>query len=295
MAQILRLEPSAELKTKSPKRPTRKTTDSFMLYGSLAVIVVMIVVAIAAPVLTWHNPNTQDLYAVLLGPSRSHPFGTDELGRDLFARTLYGGRASIIAGLEGMLVAVTLGVPLGVAGGLFGGKVDAAVVRIMDALMSFPPIILAMVIVTSIGVSLHTAMIAVGVVYAPRIGRVARVAAKSVATESYIEAAKIAGANWRWTIIRHVMPNIAGPLMVQATLMVALSILAESSLSFLGLGIQPPDTSWGLLLGRGYIHMSVNPIYVIAPGLAIAVLVLAINNFGDALHRSMQGTRVSEI
>jgi peptide/nickel transport system permease protein len=263
--------------------------------AALAVIVVAVGVAVAAPLIARHDPNAQTLSDSLLPPDGTHWLGTDELGRDLFARVLFGGRASLIAGVEGMLVAVLLGVPLGVVGGFIGGKADAVVIRVLDALMSFPPILLALVVVTVLGPGLHRVMIALGIVYAPRIGRVARAATKDVSTESYVDAARMAGCGFGRLAVRHVLPNIAGPVIVQATHLVAAGILAEASLSFLGLGVQPPSTSWGLLLGRGFRELDVSPLYVIAPGLAIAAVVLAINTLGDALHDRLGGSRQAHV
>jgi peptide/nickel transport system permease protein len=286
-------EPATRLGPAAP-RPVRRSHGPAAM-ASLVVLATIALATVCAPLLARHDPNAQDLSATLLGPSGDHWLGTDEAGRDLFARLLYGGRASLVAGIEGMLVSAALGIPLGVAGGLFGGKVDAAVVRLLDALMSFPPILLAMLVVTVFGPGLHNAMVAVGIVFAPRLGRVARAATKDVVTESYIDAARLGGCGTLRLARRHVLPNIAGPLIVQATVMVSGAMLAEAGLSFLGLGVQPPSTSWGLLLGRGFRHLDEAPLYALAPGIVIAVVVLTINTLGDAAHGRLWGSQQTHV
>lgn len=254
---------------------------------ALCVICALILVAVLAPWLTPHDPSAQSLRAVLERPSGAHWFGTDELGRDVFSRLISATRISMIAAGQATLVAMSLGVLPGLVSGYRGGLVDTLIMRVTDAVMSFPPLILAIAIVGVLGPSLTNAMLAVGVVFAPRFVRVVRGAALSVSGETYVEASQSIGTPTTRIVRRHVLPNVLSPLVVQASLTAGFAMLAEASLSFLGLGVQPPDASWGAMLGRAFRFYDQAPWLVIFPGVAIVLAVLAFNVFGDALRDSI--------
>lgn len=252
----------------------------------LTLFVLLMTIALAAFAAPWivpHDPNLVDITRRLAGPSSVHWLGHDELGRDMLSRLLYGTRISLYAALQATVLAVALGVPIGLLSGFLGGWVDTALMRFNDALMSFPALVLAIAIVGLLGPSLRNAMIAIGIVYAPRIARVVRGATMSVKEETYIEAARAIGCTRMRIVRRHVLPNILSPLVVQTTLSMGLAILAEAALSFLGLGVQPPQASLGSILGRAFTYIHQAPYNVLSPGLLILVIVLAFNVVGDGL------------
>lgn len=243
--------------------------------------------AVFAPLLATHDPNQQQLANYLLPPSSEHWFGTDDLGRDLYSRMLFAGRISLTAALQSVAVAALLGIIPGIVAGFAGGWVDSLIMRTTDAVMAFPPIILAIAIVAVLGPGLRNAMFAIGVIFAPRFIRLGRGATLSVRQETYIEAARSIGTP-RWSImLRHVLPNVAAPLIVQTSLMLGVAMLAEAALSFIGLGVQAPQASWGSLLQRGFRLTQEAPWLTIFPGIPIALTVLALNVFGDGLRDSL--------
>jgi peptide/nickel transport system permease protein len=248
-----------------------------------AVLAAAIVVALAAPVLAPYDPYAQDLGSTLSGPSRAHLLGTDNVGRDVLSRVMWGTRVSLIAGFASVAVAALAGGLLGVIAGYAGGRVDGLVMRVMDAVLSFPPLVLALALGAVLGAGLSGVVIALGVVYTPTFARLMRGQVLSVKTRDYVEAARALGSPaWRiaW---QHVLPNAATPIVVQASLSVAFAILAEASLSFLGLGVQPPAASWGSMInaGRGYLQQA--PWIVFGPGAALFVTVVGLNFVGDAI------------
>ena len=254
-----------------------------------ALLIAVVLASVFAGFLAPYDPIDQDLDIILAGPSGDHWLGTDELGRDLLSRVLFAGRISLLAALQAVVVASVVGIPLGVLAGYRGGIVDAVVSRTTDALISFPPLVLAVAIVAALGPSLRNAMIAVGVVFAPRFIRVTRGVTLSVREETYIESSRALGSSPFRIMWRHVLPNIASPLVVQVTLTMALAVLAEAALSFLGLGATLPDASWGTLLQRAARRMEQAPLYAISPGVMIAGVVLALNMFGDSLRDMIAG------
>ena len=254
---------------------------------SLGFLAFVVVIAILAPLLAPHDPNSQDLRAVLQAPSGSHWLGTDDVGRDVLSRLLYASRVSLLAALLAVSVALVLGLVPGLVAGYARGWIDSVVMRVADALMAFPPLILAVALVGVLGPGLTNAMIAVGIVFAPRFLRVLRGAALSVREETYIEAARGLGCSPTKVLFRHVLPNVLSPLIVQISFAAGTAMLAEASLSFLGLGVQPPDASWGAMLGRAYRFYDQTPWVVVFPGVAIALTVLAFNLLGDALRDSL--------
>lgn len=256
--------------------------------GALGALIVLLVILMAlfAPNIATHDPAAQAAKR-LLPPSAEHLMGTDELGRDVFSRVVYASRTSLYVGVLSVSLAIVLGVTAGVAAGYIGGRFDNIMVGIMDILFAFPTLVLAIVITGLLGPSLTNAMLAIGVVYSPTFARVARGSVLSVKTEAYIEAAHVVGGKQRHIVLRHILPNILAPLIVLTTLSLSLAILAEAGLSFLGLGTQPPDAAWGLMLSQGRRFMELSPGLAIFPGLAIMITVLAFNFLGDGLRDAL--------
>ena len=253
----------------------------------LAVVALFVAVAIAAPALAPYNPDATSWSAIRKAPSALHWMGTDENGRDVLSRVMYGARASMVAGVLSALIAAVIGVPLGLIAGLAGGWTDAVIGRVTDAMLAVPFLILAIALAAFLGPSLQNAMIAIGVAAAPAFVRVARGAAIDTATQDYVEAARAIG-NPPWRVaVRHVLPNIFPPVLVQVTLAIAVAIVAEAGLSFLGLGQQPPSASWGSMLNSAQRFMSQAPWLALFPGLAVFFAVLAFNLMGDGLRDAL--------
>ncbi len=253
----------------------------------LIVVMVMVLLALAAPWLAPFDPLATSFGMVRKAPSSTHWFGTDEVGRDLFSRVIWGGRASLAAGVISVSIAVGLGVPLGMLAGYVGGVVDAVVSRITDAMLAIPFLILAIALAAFLGPSLGNAMIAIGVTATPIFVRLSRGQVLAVRAEDYVEAARAVG-NPPWRILlRHIFPNILPPVIVQATLAIAAAIIAEASLSFLGLGQQPPSPSWGSMLNTAQRFLTQASWMAIYPGLAIFITVLAFNLVGDGLRDAL--------
>lgn len=261
----------------------RRFMQERLAFASFFYLVVLVLVAIFAPWITPHNPDEQSLDEVLLPPSAKHWFGTDELGRDIFSRVLMGARASIEAGMVAILIPVLIGVPLGVISGYLGGIVDDIFMRVVDGILSFPAILLALGITGALGANLWNAMIAIGIVFTPQFARLARGQTLQVRQEAYVEAAEISGAGPMWIMVRHILPNIMPPIIVQISFSFSFAILVECSLSFLGLGAQPPQISWGSMLKDAYTMIYVSPWMTIYSGLPILMTVLAGNFLGDGL------------
>ena len=254
---------------------------------SLGVLALVGFVAIFAPLLAPYDASSGELSRALEGPSSNFWLGTDDLGRDVLSLLIMASRVSLSAAFIAVGVALVIGLPLGLVSGYSGGWVDNVIMRFNDALMSFPALILAIVIVGLLGPSLTNSMFAIGVVYAPRIMRVVRGSALSVREEVYVTSARAIGCGSFRIVGRHILPNILSPLVVQTTIMLGLAILAEAGLSFLGLGVQPPTSSWGSVLGRAFPYLSQTPLIVISAGAAISVTVLAFNLLGDAFRDSL--------
>lgn len=250
----------------------------------LLIVLALVVMAVFAPWLAPYNPTRPDYMAMLAGPSDQYLLGTDELGRDMLSRLIWGARASLQAGLIAVILAAGIGVPIGLVSGYFRGPLDEYVVmRLTDAMMAFPVIVLALALTAILGPSLYTAMVAIGIVYAPIFIRLARAQTLSIRETEYVEAARALGNRHFGIMVKHVLPNIASPLVIQMSVSMATAILVESALSFLGLGVQPPTPSWGSMLRIGSNYMQEAPWIAFWPGLAIFIAVLGINLFGDAL------------
>lgn len=254
---------------------------------ALVVVVLIALAALLAPLLATHDPDTQVLSDRLQAPNGEHWFGTDDLGRDVYSRLLYAGRISLLAAVQATAIGIALGVPLGLAAGYLRGWVDVVLSRIADAVMSIPALLLALAIVGILEPDLTSAMIAIGVVYAPQFFRLTRASTLAVREETFIEAARSVGGTSRAIITGHVLPNALSPLVVQISLAMGFAILFEASISFLGLGVQPPDSSWGSMLGRSTRFFEQSPHLVLIPGLAILVTVLAFNVIGDGVRDSL--------
>jgi len=257
----------------------------------LAVVVFFIAVALAAPLLAPYDPLATDWRLVRKPPSAMHLFGTDDLGRDVLARVIWGARASLLAGLVSVSIALAIAVPLGLVSGYLGGVVDGLVMRIIDAMLAVPFLILAIALAAFLGPSLINAMIAIGVVQTPIFTRLTRGQALAVKHEDYIEAARAVGNPHHRIMTRHILPNVLAPILVQATLAVAAAILAEAALSYLALGQQPPAPSWGSMLNIASHFLSQAPWMAVWPGLAIFSLVLSFNLLGDGLRDALDPRR----
>lgn len=251
--------------------------------GALAVIVLLVVMAVAAPLVAPYDPQSQDYNHLLKEPSPSHPFGTDRVGRDLLSRVIYGTRTSFMVGVVAVGVALVVGTPLGLVAGYFRGVTDELIMRILDAFIAFPGIIFALAIVAVLGSSLMNVMLAIGITSIPLFARLTRSQVLSLRQREYVLAAAATGASDFRIMARHIMPNAASPLIVQATLALGFAVLAEAGLGYLGVGVQPPTPTWGSDLNQGAPLLERAPWLSIAPGMAIFVLVLSFNLLGDAL------------
>lgn len=251
------------------------------------IVVLFVVVAILAPLLAPYEPTKGDLANVLGGPSRAHPLGTDELGRDVLSRIIHGARLSILEGLLAVALAMAIGVPAGLLSGYVGGRTDAILMRLIDILLAFPGVLLAVAIISILGPGLFNAMVAVGIYTVPIFARLARGSTLSVKQEVYIEGCRAVGMSDLRILGRHVFPNVSPSLGVMAALRVAMAILTASSLSFLGLGAQPPSPEWGAMLSNGRNYVLIAPHLVLFPGLAILLLVLGLNLFQDGLRLAL--------
>jgi peptide/nickel transport system permease protein len=253
----------------------------------LFVVLTMVLLALLAPWIAPFDPLATSFSLVRKAPSGAHWFGTDEVGRDLLSRVIWGGRASLAAGVISVSIAIGLGVPLGMLAGYVGGLLDALVSRITDAMLAIPFLILAIALAAFLGPSLGNAMIAIGITATPIFIRLARGQVMNVRAEDYVEAARAVGNPPARILLRHVLPNILPPVIVQGTLAIAAAIIAEASLSFLGLGQQPPSPSWGSMLNTAQRFLTQAPWMAVFPGLAIFLTVLAFNLLGDGLRDAL--------
>jgi peptide/nickel transport system permease protein len=264
------------------------------LFG-LAVLALLVLAAVLGRTLAPYDPNAVDVVNRLQPPSGSHPFGTDELGRDVLSRVIVAARVSMVVGAVAVGIALVAGVVLGLVAGFYGRWVDDVVMRVMDVLFAFPAILLAIAIVAVLGPNVVNAMIAIGIVYTPIFARVTRASVLTVREEVYVRAARSLGVGDLRLLRLHVLPNVAAPIIVQTSLSLAFAILSETALSFLGLGVQPPDPSWGRMLfeGRGFTQQAWW--MAVFPGAAIFLTVLAFNVVGDALRDALDPRQRSAI
>jgi peptide/nickel transport system permease protein len=283
MAGSIRASESAE----RPRRALRRAAHTRLAPFGAAVLLAAVVMALGAPVVSPHDPLKQNLDNTLARPGRTHVLGTDNVGRDVLSRVIWGTRVSLLAGIVSVALAAAAGSVLGLCAGYAGGRVDGLVMRAMDAVLSFPPLVLALALGAVLGAGLPGVLLALGVVYTPTFARLMRGQVLSITARDYVDAARALGAPGWWIACRHVVPNAAAPIVVQASLSVAFAILAEASLSFLGLGIQPPQASWGSMInaGRGYLQQA--PWIVFGPGAALFVTVVGLNFVGDAVRDAL--------
>ncbi len=253
----------------------------------LVIIIVLLLCAIFAPLLTPHDPLRGSLRYARQGVSWQSPLGRDDLGRDILTRILHGARNSIFIGLIAVAIGIVIGVPIGAASGYYGGAIDLVTQRFIDIMLAFPGILLAIAIVSTLGVGLQNVMIAIGIASIPIYVRLIRSSVLTIREQDYIAAAKATGSSDLRIILRHVLPNCIGPLIVQSTLQIATAILWAAGLGFLGLGAQPPMPEWGAMLSRGRVFIRVAPHITIFPGLAIMLSVLGFNLLGDGLRDAL--------
>jgi ABC-type dipeptide/oligopeptide/nickel transport system permease subunit len=250
----------------------------------LALVMLVLLTAVLAPLLLSADLATRmNMTARLRPPSAVHLLGTDQLGRDLLYRVMLGGQTSLKIAGAAVVMSVLLGLPLGLIAGYYRGQTDNVLMRLVDTLLSFPVLLLALTISAMLGPSLPNTIIAIGVAFTPFLARIIRGEALRVAQMPYVEAARAAGTNDLQMIIRHILPNIMPPIIVQATISLAFAILAEAGLSFLGLGTQPPQSSWGLMIQASRDYLDIAPWTALVPGAAVALTVLGLNMSGDIL------------
>ncbi|MBV8536881.1 MAG: ABC transporter permease, partial [Alphaproteobacteria bacterium] len=252
-----------------------------------AMIVFFVTLAIAAPYLAPDDPLKTNFLLVRKPPTGIHLFGTDEIGRDVLSRVIWGARASLLAGLVSVTIALAVGVPLGLLAGCVGRWIDMLISRLSDAMLACPSLVLAIALAYTLGPSLTSAMIAIGVTYTPVFVRLTRAQVLAIKVEDYIEAARAVGNSHLRIALRHVLPNVVPPLLVQATLSIAMAIIAEASLSFLGLGQQPPSPSWGSMLNVAKNYIDNAPWMAVWPGLSIFLAVMSFNLLGDGLRDAL--------
>lgn len=284
----------AQSETVAPKawsRPLKRFRANRGAVIGASVIVAVVVLALLAPLIARYDPNATNFLAIRKAPSLAYWLGTDELGRDLLARMLYGARASLMAGIISVSIAIAIGVPIGLIAGYYGGIIDMVISRSTEALLACPFLILAIALAAFLGPSLANAMIAIGVAAMPIFVRLTRGQVISVKAEDYVEGARAIGLPHHIILVRHVLPNVVAPIIVQATLATASAIIAEASLSFLGLGQQPPAPSWGSMLNTAKNFIEQAPWMSMWPGLAIFVVVLAFNLLGDGLRDALDPRR----
>jgi peptide/nickel transport system permease protein len=284
------------VETRSRRQDFLRTffSNRLALFGA-AVMSVFILMAVFAPLIAPYDPLQQELTEKFAPPSRAHLLGQDELGRDILSRVIYGARISLTAGLAAVAIATGVGTIIGVVAGYFGGRPDSLLMRLMDVLLAFPSILLAIVIVSVLGPSLTNAMLAIGIVFIPQMARVVRSAVISVRERDYIEAERALGAGNAQIVFSGVLPNSMAPLIVQATLTLATAILDVAALSFLGLGARAPSPEWGAMLTdafrSGYGVFVTGQHAIIFPGIAIALCVLSVNFIGDGLRDALDPRR----
>jgi peptide/nickel transport system permease protein len=274
--------------TRSPmKMMTNRFKKNKRAMVGLWMVLVFIVVAIFAPLIAPYDPIEQNMQIMLEKPSLKHPFGTDEFGRDLLSRIIYGAQISLAIGTVGVLIAVIFGVALGTIAGYFGGWIDHIIMRIMDIFMAFPSFLLALAIVSVLGPGMVNVMIAIGIFSIPNFSRIARSSVISIKNKEFIEATRAMGGTDTRIIIKHLIPNSISPIIVLSTMRIATAIITAAGLSFLGMGAQPPTPEWGAMLSTGREYLRVAPHVSTIPGLAIMFLVLGFNMLGDGLRDAL--------
>ncbi len=269
-----------------PQRPSWWRAPIFrnwMAVGSAVVLLGLLVMALAAPLVAPHDPVDQDYGNSLQAPDDTHWLGTDKQGRDNWSRLVYGTRTALGGALLVVVLSLLIGVPLGLVAGYYGRWVDGLIMRSLDMLLSFPSLLLAILIVATFGRNLTNAVIALGIVYVPALARLVRSVTLVQKQQAYVEAARAVGYGDVRILFLHLLPNLVSPILVHATLDLAYAILDMAALSFLGLGVQPPTPDWGVMLSQGRSYMLLSPYTAVSAGVAIMIAVIAFNLFGDGL------------
>jgi peptide/nickel transport system permease protein len=291
------LEPEwTEPRAAAPRRGRvlrRLVRNPAAMFG-LVIVILVVGMAVFAPLLAPYDPNDQNLLNRLQSPSAAHWLGTDDFGRDQLSRLIYGARVSLVAAAELVAIGAGIGTVLGMIAGYRGGRFDSATGRVVDVMMTLPGFLVAITVLAVLGPGLTNAMIAVGILVTPVFFRVARAATQDVREETYVEASRALGCTTRRIVLRHVFPNAIAPVVVQIAILFGVAITIEASLSFLGLGVQPPTSTWGSMLSTANSFMSQAPHLMYVPGAAIAITVLAFSLLGDGLAQAL-GTNRSAV
>jgi peptide/nickel transport system permease protein len=282
------------------RRPRSPLTHALLLtlrnpmgaFG-IGLLVILSVVALAAPVLAPYNPLEQHSGQELIPPGAPWVLGTDELGRDIFSRIIYGSRISLLVGVVAVVIGAGVGIPTGLVAGYFGGWVDGIIMRIWDAFLAFPGILTGIAVVTVLGPSAVNAAIALAIVNIPEFSRLTRACVLREREREYVLAGRCVGGRDGWIISRHLLPNCLAPILVQLSLSMGFAVLLEASLSFLGLGTQAPEPSWGSMLNDGRAYLRQAPWYSVFPGIALASLLVGLNYLSDALRRALDPRRIN--
>lgn len=274
-------------RVQSERAPRRAFARAFARNSTavlgLVIVAFYVMLALNAPLIAPHSPTRMEATRALEGPSAMHWLGTDRYGRDILSRIIFGARPTLTIAAGAVVLALLVGAPIGVIAGYFGHWLDNVLMRLMDVLLSFPALLLALVVIAVLGQLTVSVIFAIGLVYVPQFARIARSAVLGIKELEYVEAGRALGSSTLKLLQRHIVPNIMSPLIVQASLNLSLAVLYESALSFLGMGTQPPTPSWGLMLSDGRRFMELAPWTAIAPGVSIMLLVLGLNLLGDAL------------
>lgn len=265
----------------------KRLAKNKLAVAGLIVLIITALLAVFAPIAAPYGYEEQDLFNTLAGPSREHWLGTDNLGRDMLSRLIYGGRNSLTLGLISVALAAALGVILGAVSGYYGGKVDMVIMRLLDVLQAVPAILLAIAISATLGPGYMNCILALTISQIPGFTRMTRASCLNVQGMEYVEVARSINARERRIIFKHVLPNAISPIIVQATMSVATAILTSASLSFIGLGVQPPQAEWGAMLSAGRSYIRSNPHVIIYPGITIMIVVLSLNLLGDGLRDAL--------
>lgn len=265
----------------------QRSSGGIRLLISLIILIPIVTASIAAPIVAPHEPTNQNVADRFEGPSSEYPLGTDNYGRDLLSRVIYGGQTSLLVGSLSISFALLLGVPIGLIAGYYD-RFEETIMRILDVVMSFPTILLALLIIAGLGASKWNAVIAVGLVYSPRIARVVRASTISEKTEEYVEAAEIRGESSVYILLKEILPNITGPIIVEGSVRFGFAIVVAASLSFLGLGVQPPTASWGLMISNARDYIWQSYWYILWPSIGLALTILAFNLLGDGLEELLE-------
>lgn len=270
------------------KKTLRKLLKNRLAVLGMVILVILVIMAVFAPQISGtDDPNEMDYANIFVKPCAEHPFGTDDLGRDMWARVVYGAKYTIVVGIFTVAISMVLGTTLGLLSGYYGGAIDRVITSAMDAIWSLPTMILALAITAALVSGLRNCIIAIGICFTPAFARVVRSMVMTVREMEYVQSAKAIGLNDFEIIVRYVLPNVTPVIIVQASLNAAQAIISEASLSFLGLGIQPPDASWGYLLKTAQQYMGRAPWLSVIPGLMILIVVLALNFVGDGLRDAL--------